>query len=466
MKNYKVTSKDLVELGYKPGPIFGLILSEFSKSYKYYSKEDQLHILKLVKRNPKDYISYQYKYQYQSLLQKIALFLEPPVIEDMTKSHKLRNKSVPVEIYGREVIEEGALHQIYTAGKLPVSVKAALMPDAHQGYGLPIGGVLATKEAVIPYGVGVDIGCRIALTLYDLGNYKISGEAGKIKNALNYNTFFGTGVENDMDIDSAIMDDERWNSIKVIKDLKDTAWKQLGTSGGGNHFVDIGEVRMNKNVYTGILTHSGSRGFGAQIAKYYTNLAKKSCGLPSDAAHLAWLDMKSDEGMEYWLAMNLAGDYAKACHDEIHRRLAKYLGWKSIRKIENHHNFAWKEIVDGEDLIIHRKGATPAHKGVLGIVPGSMASDAFIIEGLGNKNSINSAAHGAGRVLSRTKAKAKISKSMMNSYIKQRGVELIGGGVDESPHAYKDIHQVMDFQKDLVRIIGTFTPKIVKMAGD
>lgn len=458
MKKYKVTSKDLKELGYKPGPIFGLILSEFSKSFKYYNKEEQLAVLKLVKKDPKSK-----QWNTDPLLEKIARFLAPPVIEDMTKSHKLNDKSVPLEIYGREGIEEGALNQIYIAGKLPISVKAALMPDAHQGYGLPIGGVLATKEAVIPYGVGVDIGCRMALTLYD-SKYKLKGHDEQIKNALNYNTFFGTGVENDMDVDSHIMDDERWNSIKVIKDLKDTAWKQLGTSGGGNHFIDVGHVEMGDEKFIGILTHSGSRGLGAQLARHYTGLAKKACGLPKDAAHLAWLDMKSDEGQEYWLAMNLAGDYAKACHDEIHRRVAKYLGWKPLRKIENHHNFAWKETINGEDLIVHRKGATPAQKGVLGIVPGSMASDAFIIEGKGNENSINSAAHGAGRVLSRNKAKEKISKSMMRSYLKERGVELIGADVDESPHAYKDIHKVMEFQKDLVNIIGKFTPKIVKMA--
>ena len=350
------------------------------------------------------------------------------------------------------------------AGKLPISKKAALMPDAHQGYGLPIGGVLATKGAVIPYGVGVDIGCRMALTLYDMGENYLSGKTDQVKKALEYNTFFGTGIQNDIDVDSAIMDDERWSSIKIIKKLKDTAWRQVGTSGGGNHFVDVGIVKMDGKAYTGILTHSGSRGFGAQIARHYTALAKDACGLPQGAGHLAWLDMNSDEGREYWLAMNLAGDYAKACHDEIHRRMAKYLGWKSFKKIENHHNFAWKEMVDGEELIVHRKGATPAGKGVLGIIPGSMASDAYIVSGLGNEDSINSAAHGAGRLMSRTKAKEKVSKSMMRSLITEQGVELIGGGVDESPHVYKDIHEVMRNQTELVEVIGTFTPKVVKMA--
>lgn len=458
MSKYKITSKDLKEAGYTPGPVFGIILSLFPKDYKFYTRDEQLSLLKKVLENPANFHSN------DGILGKIAEFLDPPVDESAPKTYELNDKSVPVEIYGPDGIEEGAKHQIYTAGKLPISKKAALMPDAHQGYGLPIGGVLATKNAVIPYGVGVDIGCRMALTLYDMGPNYLNGKEDKIKRALEYNTFFGTGIQNDMDVESSVLDDERWNSIKIVKDLKDTAWRQIGTSGGGNHFVDVGLVTMGDNVYTGILTHSGSRGFGAQIARHYTTLAKESCGLPQGAGHLAWLDMNSDEGKEYWMAMNLAGDYAKACHDEIHRRMAKYLGWKSFQKIENHHNFAWKEMVNGEELIVHRKGATPAGKGVMGIIPGSMASDAYIVSGLGNEDSINSASHGAGRVLSRTKAKESVSPSMMRSYIKERGVELIGGGVDESPHVYKDIHEVMGHQNDLVEVLGTFTPKIVKMA--
>ena len=459
MAKYKITSKDLVEVGYTPGPVFGLILSEFNKDYKFYSREDQMSLLGKVLETPSNFHSN------DGILGKIANFLDPPVVDSLNKSYKLNDKSVDVEIYGSEGIEEGAKHQIYTAGKLPIAKKAALMPDAHQGYGLPIGGVLATKDAVIPYGVGVDIGCRMALTLYDMGPNYINGKTDQIQKALESNTFFGTGVQNDMDPDSHIMDDERWKSFKIIKDLKDTAWRQLGTSGGGNHFVDIGTVKMGDNIYTGILTHSGSRGFGAQIARFYTNLAKERCSLPAGSGHLAWLDMNTDEGQEYWLAMNLAGDYAKACHDEIHRRLAKDLGWKAFEKIENHHNFAWKEMVNGEELIVHRKGATPAGEGVMGIIPGSMASDAYIVRGKGNPDSINSASHGAGRVMSRTKAKENVSPSMMKNMLKDNEVTLIGGGVDESPHVYKDIHEVMRNQTDLVEVVGTFTPKIVKMAG-
>ena len=458
MGKYKINSKDLKKLGYTPGPVFGLILSEFPRAYKFFNEKEQKDILKAVLKDPESHRAL------GGILGKIANTLKPEVPEG-PKSYEL-GKAVETNIYGSDNIEEGAKDQIYTAAKLPISQKAALMPDAHQGYGLPIGGVLATENAVIPYGVGVDIGCRMSLTLYDLPNKVLEGEMDKIKKIIEKDTFFGAGKENDKKADSHVLDDSRWNSIGLVKSLKDTAWRQLGTSGSGNHFVDFGYVDMDGKIYVGILSHSGSRGFGAKVAKHYTDVAKNSCKLPKGAGHLAWLDMNSEEGMEYWLAMNLAGDYAKACHDEIHHRLAKSLGWKSVRKIENHHNFAWKEIVDGKEMIVHRKGATPAGEGVLGIVPGSMASDAYIIEGLGNDDSINSASHGAGRLLSRTKAKETITNSEMKKMLRDNGVELLGGGLDESPHAYKDIHQVMADQKDLVKVLGRFTPKIVKMAGD
>src|SRR5690606_2234500 len=156
---------------------------------------------------------------------------------------------------------------------------------------------------------------------------------------------------------------------------------QLGTSGGGNHFVEYGvieceeddaKLNITKGRYVALLTHSGSRGLGATIAGHYTKVAKDICKLPREAANLAYLDLDTAEGQEYWLAMNLAGDYASACHEVIHDRLSKAMGGNILAKIENHHNFAWKEIWNGKEVIVHRKGATPAGKDVLGIIPGSM----------------------------------------------------------------------------------------------
>jgi tRNA-splicing ligase RtcB len=215
-----------------------------------------------------------------------------------------------------------------------------------------------------------------------------------------------------------------------------------------------------------LLTHSGSRGFGATVAGHYTRLAKDLCKLPKEAANLAYLDMNSEAGQEYWLAMNLAGDYASACHEVIHRKLTKAIGATVLTKVENHHNFAWKEILNGEEVIVHRKGATPAAKGVMGIIPGSMTAPGFLVRGKGDATAINSASHGAGRQMSRTQATKNVTKNDMKQILQDMGVTLIGGGLDEAPMAYKDIHKVMASQQELVDVVAKFSPKMVRMADD
>jgi tRNA-splicing ligase RtcB len=253
------------------------------------------------------------------------------------------------------------------------------------------------------------------------------------------------------------------------------AWKQLGSSGSGNHFAEFGEVSITEKdeilgiepgKYIGFLTHSGSGALGANIANHYTKIAISKRRLPQEAKNLAWLDLNEADGQEYWLSMNLAGDYASACHHIIHAKIAKQLGKNPITMVENHHNFAWKEIYEGREVIVHRKGATPAGKNVLGIIPGSMTANGFIVKGKGETASINSAAHGAGRKMSRSTALGSITHNALKDELKKYGVTLLGGGLDEAPFAYKDINAVMQSQKQLVDIIGKFTPKIVKMCGD
>ncbi|WP_316790521.1 RtcB family protein [Pedobacter frigoris] len=379
--------------------------------------------------------------------------------------------------YGETYIEEGARKQMDIAMKLPVTVAGALMPDAHQGYGLPIGGVLATRNAIIPYGVGVDIGCRMALSIFDIPESDFYGNEAKYKRELIAHTKFGAGhgFHGKEKSDHAIMDIADFNATTLLKQLKDKAYSQLGSSGGGNHFVEWGIIEfekkdealgIDKGKYLALLTHSGSRGFGATIAGYYTKLAKEICKLPQEAANLAYLDMNSEAGQEYWLAMTLAGDYASACHEVIHDKLTKAIGGNVLAKVENHHNFAWKETLNGEEVIVHRKGATPAAKGIMGIIPGSMTAPGFLVRGKGETNSINSAAHGAGRQMSRSKAVKNISRDEMLKVLADHDVILIGAGLDEAPMAYKDINMVMDAQKDLVDIVASFTPKIVRMADD
>jgi len=260
-----------------------------------------------------------------------------------------------------------------------------------------------------------------------------------------------------------------------LKNLHGKAWAQLGTSGGGNHFVEWGIIEfserdealnIDKGRYVALLSHSGSRGLGATIAGHYTKLAKELCKLPKEAANLAYLDLNSAEGQEYWIAMNLAGYYASACHEIIHKRLTRAIGAKVLAKVENHHNFAWKEMLNGKEVVVHRKGATPAGEGVMGIIPGSMTAPGFLVRGKGETNSINSASHGAGRLMSRSKAIQSITRADMKAILKDYGVTLIGAGLDEAPMAYKDIHQVMSSQTDLVDVVAKFEPKMVRMADD
>ena len=192
----------------------------------------------------------------------------------------------------------------------------------------------------------------------------------------------------------------------------------------------------------------------------------KQCPLPRQVQHLAWLDLSTHDGMEYWLAMNLAGDYASACHEVIHQRLTKAIGGQVLAKVENHHNFAWKEKLNGEDVIVHRKGATPASKGVMGIIPGSMTAPGYLVRGKGEALSIHSASHGAGRQMSRTQAIKNIKHEDMRKILKDHGVTLIGAGLDEAPMAYKNIDMVMAAQTSLVDVLAKFTPKLVRMADD
>ncbi len=351
------------------------------------------------------------------------------------------------------------------------------MPDAHQGYGLPIGGVLATRNAIIPYGVGVDIGCRMALTVFDIPDTHLLKNEAKYKRELIAHTKFGAGAgfHGQYKADHAVLDRNEFNIAPFIRALHDKAYSQLGSSGGGNHFVEWGIIEfaqrdevlnVDAGKYLALLSHSGSRGFGATIAGHYTKLAKQLCKLPQEAANLAYLSLDSESGQEYWLAMNLAGDYASACHEIIHNKLVKAIGGQVLARVENHHNFAWKEVWHGEEVLVHRKGATPAGKDVMGIIPGSMTAPGFLVRGRGEEASINSASHGAGRQMSRTQAVKTITKDAMRAILKECGVSLIGAGLDEAPMAYKDINLVMNAQQDLVDIIARFRPRIVRMADD
>ncbi|MFN7119023.1 MAG: RtcB family protein [Saprospiraceae bacterium] len=466
MAKLKLRGKDLIALGYTQGPAIGTAISVMHQHYKRKSFDEATEILKNILENPEAYLAD------DKLAPVSRLLLQKIEKEKAAQVHALLATPLSYESYGVEAIETGAIAQMETAMRLPVTVAGALMPDAHEGYGLPIGGVLATENAVIPYGVGMDIGCRMCLTVYDLKPEFLEQNRNKLKDLLLENTRFGQSAF-EKPWDDEVLARPEFREIPILKKLKQKAVEQIGSSGSGNHFVEFGivtilhhnnEFHLPLGEYVGILSHSGSRGFGANIAQHFTKVATEKTPLPKQAQHLAWLSLDEEAGMEYWLAMNLAGDYASANHRHIHQRLAKALGEPFIGKVENHHNFAWKEqLADGREVIVHRKGATPAGAGVLGIIPGSMTAPGFIVRGKGNAISLNSASHGAGRKMSRRKAQETFTKSQLDKYLREHGVELIGGGLDEAPFAYKNIEHVMAFQSDLVETIGTFLPKIVRM---
>ena len=386
-----------------------------------------------------------------------------------------RSADAPHRIWG-DNLEAGALEQMRNACKLPVAVAGALMPDAHVGYGLPIGGVLATEGAVIPYAVGVDIACRMKMTVLDLPVQALAHDAERLTEALERETRFGVGGSFKRRRQHDVMDAD-WNVTRLTAGLKDRAWAQLGTSGSGNHFVEYGVLTvmdaaagLAPGEYLALLSHSGSRGSGAQIAQHYSKVAKAAHPeLPPALAQLAWLDLASEAGQEYWAAMELMGRYAAANHALIHQHVARALGVEVRLDVENHHNYAWREthrLPDGSEreVIVHRKGATPAGAGVLGIIPGSMGAPGYVVRGKGSAASLASASHGAGRRMSRTKARELFTWEMAQAVLKARGVTLISAGLDEVPMAYKDIDEVMAAQQDLVESLARFEPRLVKMA--
>jgi tRNA-splicing ligase RtcB len=468
MNTNTITGNDLIVSGFKENAVLGMALKIAANHFSEMGKPEILALLKKLKQKPEDYLE-------DKILGGLAdMIIESEKVPDEIV---LKEHPEPYSIYGKEQIEEGALRQMSVAMKLPVSVAGALMPDAHHGYGLPIGGVLATRSAIIPYGVGVDIGCRMALSIYDIPESHFVENTDQYRRELVAHTSFGAGngFRGQSKADHEILSSDTFQITPFIAGLKDRAWEQLGSSGGGNHFVEFGLIEfkekdevlgIEKGKYLALLTHSGSRGLGAMIAGHYTKLAKTLCKLPKEAANLAYLDMNTAEGQEYWLAMNLAGEYASACHEVIHQKIAAAIGANVIAKVENHHNFAWKEIWNGDEVMVHRKGATPAGKGVLGIIPGSMTAPGFLVRGKGESQSINSASHGAGRQMSRSRAVNSITKAEMNKVLVDHGVVLIGAGRDEAPMAYKDIHAVMASQTDLVEVVAEFTPKMVRMADD
>jgi tRNA-splicing ligase RtcB (3'-phosphate/5'-hydroxy nucleic acid ligase) len=403
---------------------------------------------------------------------------------------RMRDAPQPFHVYG-EIgvdIEQSALAQLELALQLPIAVRGALMPDAHPGYALPIGGVFAAHRAVAPAMVGVDIGCRMHLSIFAMPPEELLRRRDALFADLQAITAFGAGVSRPRPADHEILDDKRWGLTSQTRGLRAKAAAQLGTSGSGNHFAElvVGErvqtedggwrIEDRRNLdppssiaipdrFCGLLTHSGSRGVGYAIANNYIRVAAQETAKRARAPKMyEWLDLDGEAGQEYWAAMELAGAFAQACHEVIHESFARRAGLEPLAAVQNHHNFAWRH----GDLVIHRKGATPAEIGVLGVIPGSMGSASYLVEGLGAEEALWSASHGAGRRGSRTAARNSISMRDVRAWLAEQDVLVEGLSVDESPQAYKDIERVMRVQVEagLIRPLARMRPVAVIMAGE
>jgi tRNA-splicing ligase RtcB (3'-phosphate/5'-hydroxy nucleic acid ligase) len=371
--------------------------------------------------------------------------------------------------------EEKTLRQIETCAR--TADRAALMADGHLGYAVPIGGVVAYKDAISPSGVGYDIACGNKAVLVDMPGTELRSRIGKIMDDVWSTISFGVGRRNPEPIEQPAMlqaDYTGWD-LAATAPLRHKANAQLGTVGSGNHYVDLFTDEQDR-VWIGV--HFGSRGFGHGIATWFLEKAGASEGMEVEPCVIG---ATTDLGEQYIRAMTLAGEYAYAGRDWVCDRVAKILGAPILESVHNHHNFAWREEHGGEQYWVVRKGATPAFPGQKGFVGGTMAEPAVILEGVDSeesKLSMYSTVHGAGRVMGRREATGifhkksgemkrapKITPAMMQQKVRQANVELRGAGVDESPHCYKRLNEVLAHHSPSVRILHTLTPVGVAMAG-
>jgi tRNA-splicing ligase RtcB len=393
----------------------------------------------------------------------------------------LREQPAPAAIFGvvgegadegKADIEPGALAQLQLALRLPIAVSGALMPDAHVGYALPIGGVFRAHRSVAPAMVGVDIACRMMLTVFATPPDEVMRRRDELFSVLKRVTTFGAGATRPYDADHEVLDDPRWGATSQLRGLRQKAAQQLGTSGGGNHFAElvVGE-RLQELLpgapahFAGLLTHSGSRGVGYAVANHYMRVAaQETQRIAKVPRYYEWLDIDSEAGQEYWTAMELCGAFASANHHIIHDLFVRRSKLPIAAQVENHHNFAWR----AGDLITHRKGATPAEAGVLGLIPGSMGTNSYVVVGKGSADSLMSTSHGAGRRGSRTWAKNTIAIGDVRRSLAAQDILVEGLSADESPSAYKDIERVMAIQEaaGLLERVARIRPIAVLMAGE
>jgi len=370
-------------------------------------------------------------------------------------------EKLPIKLW-LDDIEDGAMEQVKNLANLPFAYHhIAIMSDAHLGYGMPIGGVLATEGVVIPNAVGKDIGCGLCAVKTSLKEIdleilkKIMGEIRKV---------IPVGFEHHKEKQDESLMPIATEKLNIVDEQYQSALKQIGTLGGGNHFV---EIQKGSDGYIWIMIHSGSRNLGLKVADYYNKLAVKLnsqwfSSVPKEQ-ELAFLPIETQEAKDYMREMNYCVEFALANRKLMMDRIKaifykeKECGFDEMINIA--HNYATFENHFGKNVLIHRKGATLAREGTIGIIPGSMGTKSYIVKGKGNKDSFESCSHGAGRRMGRKQAKRELNleeeqKKMGNIIGKPRGIQ----DLDEAPGAYKPIEEVMANQKDLVEILVELAP--------
>lgn len=358
--------------------------------------------------------------------------------------------------------DQATINQMTTCMKIGNVVAGALCADGHLGYAQPVGGVIAYENQISVSGVGFDIGCGNMAVRLDVRLKDIKYNASHLLRLIGEHISFGVGRVNDTPVDHMLFDDDFLWDKSGMADYKQKARAQLGTVGSGNHYVDLFD---DEEGYVWIGVHFGSRGLGHTTATRFLKLAGGKDGINVDPTVL---DVDSELGTRYIAGMNLAGRYAYAGREWVVETVRRFIGGEVTKVVHNHHNFAWNETIGGRSLWVVRKGATPAWPGQEGFIGGSMAEEAVIVRGVDSPKSafmLHSTVHGAGRVMGRKEAIRRFTEGEMREWLEAAGVKLYGGGLDESPMAYKRLTDVLDFHRDTVEITHRLKPWLVLMAG-
>jgi tRNA-splicing ligase RtcB len=372
-----------------------------------------------------------------------------------------RFRDAPLTVFGTH--ESAVLGQMRDCLGVGQAVRGVLCADGHLGYAQPVGGVIAYEGQISISGVGFDIGCGNLAARLDTPFPAIADRVPEILGEIRRVISFGIGRANAERVAHPLLDDEEAWAASGMADYRAKAEAQLGTIGGGNHYVDLFRDEAG---FVWIGVHFGSRGLGHTTAVRYLKHAGGKDGIHVPPAVV---DEGSELGARYIAAMELAGRYAAAGRDWVVERVRRIIGGAVTDSVHNHHNYAWREVHDGRQLWVVRKGATPAFPGQRGFVGGSMGDDAVILEGLDTPEaaaSLHSTIHGAGRLFGRKEAIRRYTRAQMEQWLAGRGVLLAGGGVDESPMAYRRLPEVLAAHAGSVRVLHTLTPFAVAMAGE